>query len=306
MASLFFLLGLSMFGVFEIGTSLTGIGSADASRKAWTGSFMSGVLATIIATPCTAPFMGAALGYALTQPAWSSMLVFTFLGLGMATPYLLLSRFPQWLKVVPRPGPWMESLKQFMGFLLVGFTGYLIWVYTGQRGTEGLSRMLSGLLILGIAAWVFGRWAHIARPPRTRIVARVLALVLAAGGLALPLRAPTRIEWQTYSPELVENLRKSGEPVFIDFTAAWCLTCQVNKKVAINKKAVQDKFNSKGVNLVKADWTDRDPEIARVLESFGRSGVPVYVLYGRDPASEPVLLPEILTPGILLEALDRL
>jgi thiol:disulfide interchange protein DsbD len=157
-----------------------------------------------------------------------------------------------------------------------------------------------------MCGWVLGRWGVLSRPPRTRRTAYILAGLLLAGGIGTALSQPPDIDWKTYSPELVEELRAQGKPFFINFTAAWCLTCQANKKVAIQTKAVQQKFKDTGVTLVKADWTDNNPRITRALESYGRSGVPVYVLYGHGPDAKPVLLPELLTPGILIDALDNI
>lgn len=306
MTALFFLLALNLFGVFELGTSLTGVGAAAQARQTWLGTFLSGVLATVVATPCTAPFMGAAVGVALTQPAAIAMAIFTSLGLGMAMPYLLLSRFPAWLKLIPRPGPWMESLKQFLGFLMMGFACYLIWILADLRGTEGLSRLLVGLLVLGLGAWIHGRWGAISRGRPTRIAAAMTSLGLLLGGLAVAVSSPPESPWIDYSPELVAGLRGKGKPVFVDFTASWCLTCQANKKLTLNTQTVQDRFHELGVTLVKADWTRQQEPITSALAAFGRSGVPLYLLYGRDPEAPPTILPEILTPGIVLDALESL
>ena len=306
MAMLFLLIALSLLGVFEVGGSLMGLGGRAQAQEGWTGSFLSGVLATVVATPCTAPFMGAALGFALTQPAWVSMTVFTALGVGMAVPYLVLSRFPGWLSRIPRPGPWMESMKQGMGFLVLGFTLFLVWVFAGQRGQTGLGSLLVGLLIVAAGAWVLGRWGSVSRSPRSRLVARVLAGLCLVGGYALAVQEPAATGWEPYSAERLAALREEGEPVFIDFTADWCVTCQLNKKVALNREHVQEAFRKKGVTLLKADFSDRSEEILEVLEGYGRSGVPTYVLYGRGADAEPRLLPEALTAGTVLQALDDL
>ncbi|NNJ69815.1 MAG: thiol:disulfide interchange protein, partial [Kiritimatiellales bacterium] len=226
MSMLFMLLAMNMFGVFEMGTSLMGVGGNLKGRSEGINTFLSGVLATLVATPCTGPFMGVAVGVALTQPAAVAMLIFTALGVGMATPYLLLSRFPGWLRVVPRPGPWMESLKQFLGFLLMAFAMWLVWVLTGLRGKDGLGRMLTGMLLVGVAAWIYGRWGNLTRMLRVRIVAKVLAAGLLVGGVSLALSKTPESSWQAYSAELVDELKASGKPFFVDFTADWCVTCQ--------------------------------------------------------------------------------
>lgn len=315
-----FLFGLSLFGVFEIGAALMGVGQKASGQSGVWGSFMSGVTATVVATPCTAPFMGSALGFALTQPPWASMLIFTFLGLGMAAPYVVFSATPALLKYLPKPGPWMETLKQFMGFLLMGTVIWLLWVLSIQTGAEGVLKLLITLLLVAAGAWVLGRWGHIAREKSTRLRARIVAavLILLALGFSLHTIEPTAamaspisqrshgsIHWQPFSPERVQQLRREGKPVFIDFTAAWCLSCQVNEKVAFGSPEVQKAFEELGVVTLVADWTSRDETITRALAQFGRNSVPLYVLYPPD-GSEPIILPEIITPGIVLEALEKI
>jgi len=315
-----FLFGLSMFGVFEIGTSLTTVGGATQKMSGWMASFVSGVTATIVATPCTAPFMGSALGFALTQPAWVSMLVFTFLGLGMAAPFVLLSSVPALMKFVPKPGRWMESLKQFMGFLLVATVIWLLWVLGLQTGSNALVIVLLNLLIVSIGAWIYGRWGHLAMPDRTRLVSTLLAALLVLGSTGYTMAnidtfvmkvqpseySSKGIKWQVFSEESVERLLTEGKPVFIDFTAAWCLSCQVNEQVAFSPKEVQDKFAEIGINAFKADWTNRDEKIAQALARYSRNSVPLYVLYSGKKDEPPRILPEILTPGIILDALKSI
>ncbi len=320
---IFFLLSLNLFGVFEIGTGLAGTGSEWTSRSDWLGSFSSGLLAVIIATPCTAPFMGAALGYALTQPAYVAMLVFTALGAGMAAPYLILSHSQALIQRIPRPGPWMESLKQFMGFVLLAAVLWMLWVLNQQAGSMAVLLLLAGFLAAAMGCWVYGRWGALSRPRPTRLVARTLGVfvVLASTGLtvqAVNTLAPaataepasdTRraggLEWIPYDPATVQELRQEGRPVFIDFTAAWCLTCQVNKRVALRNPDIVERFRELNVAPVVADWTNRDPEITRALAEFDRSGVPFYVIYD-GAGGEPKTLPELLTPGIVLDALEDL
>ena len=316
-----FLFGLSLFGVFEIGTSLMGVGQSSTDSGGAFGTFMSGVTATVVATPCTAPFMGSALGYTLTQPAAIALLVFGVLGLGMAFPYLLLSAVPQLLRFVPRPGPWMETLKQFMGFLLMATVIWLAWVLGLQTSSDGVIYLLLALLVAGIAAWVLGKWGNIARAKYVRRISLAVALLLIAGAIWVPIgyisklapataQAATRngdgIQWEAFSPPLVDELRDAGKPVFIDFTAAWCLSCQVNKKVAFSSNEVQQEFEKLGVQALVADWTSRDETITRALAEFGRNSVPLYVLYGGDKGQEPIILPEILTPDIVLDALKKI
>ena len=313
-----FLFGLSMFGVFEIGVSLTTVGQNVQGRSSYLGSFISGVLATVVATPCTAPFMGSALGFALSQPAYWSILIFTFLGLGMATPYLVLTTSPALLRFVPKPGAWMETLKQLMGFFLMATVLWLLWVLSQQAGAQGVMLLLVSLLIVGLGAWIYGRWGTLYRSKVTRRIAQALAILTLAGGLAFSLQnispnAPTAgsgesstggIVWKPFSPELVASLRKEQKPVFIDFTAAWCLSCQVNQRVALSSPEVAEAFRRKGIVAVMADWTNQDPVIAKALAAFGRESVPLYVLYPPGADSRPVILPELITPGIVTSAVN--
>jgi len=312
---LFFGLSLNLFGVFELGLSLTSAGGSMAQKHGWAGSFFSGFLATVIATPCTAPFMGVALGYALTQPPVISMAVFTSLALGMAFPYLLLSRFPVLLKKLPRPGPWMESMKQMMGFLLLATVLWLFWVLTALVDASSLVWLLAGFFLLGLAGWIFGRWDTYARAANVRWFARVAALILAVSGAGLPLnqldqaaaaRSPVDQGWEPFSPALLAEKRAAGQPVFIDFTAKWCLTCQANKLTVLKTAEVEEAFRSKNVALLVADWTDKNEMIAAELARHGRQSVPLYLLYPADPAAEPVMLPELLTRKIVFDALQHL
>jgi len=308
MCILFLLMGLSLFGVFEIGTTLTSAGSGVQDSHSPMGTFLSGVLATIVATPCVGPFMGVAIGFAMSQPAVVALIIFTSLGFGMALPYLLLSRFPAWLKAIPRPGPWMESLKQFMGFLLIGFALFLVWVVTDMRGLDGLGRLLTGLLVVGVAAWVYGRWGAISRTTPTRIRSSVFALALLVSGGAYAMSPSKAVEWLDYSPDLVSKLRSEGKPVFVDFTATWCVNCQINKKAVLNTKKVQAAFKQHEVTLIKADWTDQEEPITSVLASFGVAGVPLYLLYddSTDPEPQKVWKGVLLTKGNVIDALEEM
>ena len=320
MSVLFFLLALNLFGVFEIGTSWMGLGQKTTSSSTWTGSFFSGALATVIATPCTAPFMGVALGYALTLSAPEALLVFTFLGLGMAAPYVWLSASPGWLSRIPKPGPWMESLKQGMGWLLAATVLWLAWVLNIMAGGEAVITLMGVLFVVALGAWILGRWGALHRAKATRLTAKIMAAVLIFGGLLSGIATANRLApaeggaatstsgmaWETFTPEKFEALRAEGKPVFINFTAAWCLSCQVNERVAFSSRRVQEAFQAKGITPLKADWTNRDDIIGRVLAGYGRSSVPFYVLYGEGTNAAPVTLPEILTPAIVLDALEQI
>ena len=315
-AAVLFLLSLSLLGVFEIGGSLIGVGGGKGG-SGYGGSFFTGVLATIVATPCTAPFMGSALAYALTQPAVVSLSVFTTLGLGMAAPYLILSASPGLLRFLPRPGAWMETFKQFMAFPLLATLIWLTWVLGLQVGMDGLLRFLFGLLILGMAAWVFGRWNQPVKAAGIRVAAQLIAVgllgtgiyVASAGtkmsaGAVVPAGGhdPEGIAWVQFSPDRLRELTDSGQPVFLDFTAAWCLTCKANELVTFRSEEVISAFRERDIVPMKADWTNRNPEITEALARFGRTGVPLYVYFAGDGA-EPVLLPQIINPGIVVGAL---
>jgi thiol:disulfide interchange protein len=320
MAFLLFGLGLSLSGVMDIGTSLTRIGAAEG-RAGYRTSALNGMLATVVATPCTAPFMGAALGFALTQSATASLLVFTALGAGMAAPYVALSLWPALLRFLPRPGNWMVRFKQLMAFPLFATVAWLVWVFGHQTGVDGVLRLLLGLTLVGAAAWVWGSWSTLDASSRTRAIARSVAVALLASGFVLSaaaepvgsevttagvLQSGSGVQWQPWSEERVAELRAEGRPVFINFTAAWCLTCKVNERVAFSSVEVIRLVDERNIAMLKADWTNRDAAITRALSSFGRSGVPLYVVHEGDPFSSPRLLPEILSPGMLVDTLSQL
>ncbi|MBW3566026.1 MAG: thioredoxin family protein [Acidobacteria bacterium] len=320
MAFLLFGLGLSLSGVMDIGTSLTRIGGAAAGRAGYRTSGLNGMLATVVATPCTAPFMGAALGFALTQSALAALLIFTALGAGMAAPYVALSLWPALLRFLPRPGQWMVRFKQLMAFPLFATVAWLVWVFGHQTGVDGILRLLLGLTLVGAAAWVWGSWSTLDASSRTTATARSVAVALLASGFMLSVTAEpvssevnaagvlqdgSDVQWEPWSEERVAELRAEGRPVFINFTAAWCLTCKVNERVAFSSAGVSRIVGERNIAMLKADWTNRDDAITRALSSFGRSGVPLYVVYEADPSAPPRLLPEILSPGMLIETFSQ-
>jgi thiol:disulfide interchange protein DsbD len=315
LSALFLLLSLNLFGVFEVGASLTAVGNVPVASSGLASSFWSGALATIVATPCTAPFMGSALGFTLSQPAAITFLVFTMLGLGMASPYLVLSASPRLLKLVPKPGAWMETFKQLMGFVLLATVVFLAWLFGRQVGVGGMAWLLVSLLLLSMGGWVYGRGTTPLASGRQRALALTAAAVLALSGVAVGMaqarsataekRQAAEDGWEAFSPERLAELRRAGTPVFVDFTADWCLTCQVNKRIALNRAEVRERFAGEGVVLMKADWTLRDETITRALAEHGRQGVPLYVLYGRDASQPPRILPEVLSPAIVLGALEE-
>jgi thiol:disulfide interchange protein DsbD len=319
---LFFLLALNLFGVFELGASLVGLDAKAAGHASGlTSSFLNGALATLAATPCTAPYMGWALGVAAQQSAVVAMLIFTFLALGMATPYLLLTIFPGALRFVPKPGAWMEAVRQFMGFLLLATVIWLVYVVGALVGQEQVPWLLALLLLAGIVAWIYGKWIA---PPTVTTRARVIASLFAAFFALLtvkyavdlartspPTAAASAAEmnatgWQPWTPDAVSAALAQGRPVFVDFTAAWCLSCKVNEKVALGTDAVKQAFADKNVALFRADWTHNDPLISTTLQKYNRDGVPLYLLYSPKNPDAPQVLPEALTPGIVLDALKGL
>jgi len=313
MALLFFFLGLSLAGMFEVGLSVTSVGGELAQRSGYSGSFFTGVLATVVATPCTAPFMGAAIGFALTQNPLITFAVFTLLALGLAAPYVLLTLQPAWIRLLPKPGAWMEYLKQAVSIPIFVAVIWMVWVFAQVAGSNGVAALLAGLLLTAIAGWVLGHW-----PAKWSSAGAALLLLLAAIALPsfaakeLPARNATTeasaqtSAWQPFSPQRLAAVRAQGKPVFVDFSAAWCLSCQVNERVVLDQPDVEEAFRKSDVVLMRADWTNHDDTITAALAQLGRSGVPTYALYSGGPDSAPVLLPEVLTRGIVLDALKNL
>jgi thiol:disulfide interchange protein DsbD len=316
MAGLLFFLGLSLAGQFEIGLSLTSAGGSLAQKQGYTGSFFTGVLAVVVATPCTAPFMGAAIGYALAQSAAVTFAVFTALALGLAAPYVALTLQPAWTRMLPKPGVWMDVLRQAVAVPIFATVIWLAWVLAQAHGASVLAALLSSFLLLAVAGWFLGRWP--ARRWATAVAALILlgVVALAVFGQRLVRESAAKSEsselnsvaangWQPWSAEAVSRYQSEGRPVFVDFTAAWCLSCQVNERVALNRPEVQRAFQSANVVLLRADWTRHDEAITQALTALGRSGVPAYALYVPGE-NNPRLLPEVLTPGIVMDVLNKL
>lgn len=313
MAGLLFFLGLSLAGQFEIGLTLTSAGGSLAARQGYTGSFFTGVLAVIVATPCAAPFMGAAIGYALAAPAAATFAVFTALALGLAAPYVALTLQPAWTRILPRPGAWMEVVRQIVSIPIFITVIWLAWVLAQGYGADLLGALLCIFLLLAIAGWFLGRW------PAKRwvtIAGTVIVLCAVAIGFVAPTElaiAPTasttssaiQNQWQPWSPATLSQFQSQGRPVFVDFTASWCLSCQVNERVALDRPQVQQAFASANVVLLRADWTRHDPAITQALAALGRDSVPVYLLYAPGQSS-PRVLPAVLTPGMVVDAVDKL
>ena len=300
LAALFTLLGLNLAGLFEFGNFLPGNVAGLQSKNPTTNAFLSGVLATAIASPCTAPFMGAALGYAVGLPAGQALAVFAAIGVGMALPFLLASTVPAVARALPRPGAWMVTFKQLMAFPMFATVAWLVWILGQQSGIDGAAALLALLVLMALVVWAFNLHT-LARRPRTLLAS--FSIALAALGLwavgpnvvklgSVPTVAASA-RWQAWEPGRVDQLTAQGQSVFVDFTAAWCVTCQYNKKTTLSNAAVLADMDEKKVALLRADWTRRDPAVTAALTQLGRSGVPVYVIYKAGRA--PVVMSEILS-----------
>jgi len=303
LAAVMLVFAMNMSGVFEFGLSATGVGADLQMKSGFAGSFFTGVLATAVATPCSAPFLAPALGAALAVPTGESFVIFTAIAVGLSAPYLLLSIFPQAVKVLPRPGAWMETFKQFMAFPLYGTVGALIWVLTGQLGDDSLMAIF-GLVAIALGIWVYGRWtAPGASAGRVRFGhAGLIALLLTGAWLGWP--AKSKIVWEPWSPEAVAKLRAENRTIYVDFTARWCATCQTNKKLVFGSADVLKIFADKKIATLRADWTNKDPRITAELAAYQRSAVPFNLVW--LPGKEaPVILPELLTAGVVLDAVAR-
>ncbi|MBA4286283.1 MAG: hypothetical protein C0434_12200 [Xanthomonadaceae bacterium] len=304
LAYLFFAMGLSLSGVVEFGTRLMGVGQSLASAEGYRGSFFTGVLAVAVASPCTAPFMGTALGYALSQPAYVALTVFAALGLGLALPFLAIGFVPALAKALPRPGKWMENFKQFMAFPLYLTTVWLLWVLGGLTDRNGMTLALLGLTLIAFALWLWNRSGGFATVLKIAAIGGALALLaspLMAKQVAGPGTAVAGAAHEPYSDARLAELRAEGRTVFVDFTADWCITCKVNERVALASSDVRKAFAERKVAWLVGDWTREDPLITRTLERFGRNGVPLYLVYNGN--AEAAVLPQLLTPSIVIGAL---
>jgi len=306
LAYLFFVLGLSLSGMIAIGTRWMGVGQRLTERGGLSGSFFTGVLAAVVASPCTAPFMGAAVGFALTQPMITSLSVFAALGLGMALPLLLLCHLPGLAHRLPKPGAWMDTFKQAMAFPLYLTSIWLLWVLGQQAGINAVAALCTGALLILFALWLSHRQT---RGPAGRWALKFGMGLAGLLALALPWQTIEQrhdsSRWQTYSPESLERARAQGQPVFVNLTAAWCITCLANERVTLNTEPVQTAFEQAGVIQLKGDWTNYDPQITQLLEQYGRNGVPLYLWF---PANEPgpgQVLPQLLRQHHLLELVEN-
>jgi len=305
-------MGLMFSGLWSFGERWMGIGEQLSTQRGYAGAFFTGVLAVVVATPCTAPFMGTALGYALSQPAWIAVLIFLLLGLGMALPWLLISLWPGVSAWLPKPGAWMERVKQLLAFPLYATAAWLLWVLAQQIDQASLLYALVSVVLMAFGLWLWqttrtasGRW-------QTVSLITLLGLGILFSGVLWKLEPatttnhPASQNWQPYDETRLAQIRAEGKPVLVNFTAAWCITCLVNEKVALATDEVQAKLKQQDVVYMKGDWTNKDPAITRKLQAYGRSGVPLYLLYPKELQREAIVLPNILTPGIVVDALQQL
>ncbi len=317
MSAVVLVFALNLFGVFEISLPQ----STNRGLLGWTtregdaGSFFQGVFATVLATPCTAPFLGTALGFAFTQSGWVILIMFLSIAAGMSSPYLLLSAQPAWLRLLPKPGAWMERVKQLMGFFLLATLLFLLWVIGAERGVEAIIWTACFLLALSLACWMKGVFLVPTASATARLVSSVLVLVIVIGsGLYFGAKfsstkiasgeTPLAGDWRPFTPERLQSELAQGHTVFVDFTAAWCLTCKFNEATVLESNAVREAFQRRGIIKFKADWTNADPAITKILKQFGRPGVPLYVLYPRG--KDPIVFPELLTKSIILDKLETI
>ena len=306
-ACLVFAFALNLFGVFELTVSARATGGLAklAAGGGYGGAFFQGAFATILATPCTAPFLGTASAFAFTQPAWATFLIFFSIGIGMALPYLLLAIQPKWLRYLPKPGEWMVRLKQLLGFLLLATLLWLSWIVGRLRGVDGMVELGGLLLIIGILAWIKGSFWTPVSSMRSRVLAAMsmVAVFVVAIGSYLFVTAPSELSWQAFSQQSLDKALQSGRPVFVDFTADWCLTCKANERFALDTPAVRQAFAQNQVVVLRADWTHGDPEITQILKEHGRAGVPMYLFYPGGKDRPPVVLPELISSQTVLDAM---
>jgi thiol:disulfide interchange protein/DsbC/DsbD-like thiol-disulfide interchange protein len=318
LAAVVFVFGLSLLDVFLINPPTSNAVNDAASKGGLRGSFFNGIFATVLATPCTAPFLGTAVGFAFTQPLWATFSIFLAVGLGLAFPFLLLAFVPAWTRFMPKPGNWMDTFKAIMAFLLMGTVIWLLDVLGKQVGAAGQTRMLIFLGLLAFASWLYGRFGNVMRSTPVRYAATAAAIVIAVvGGMVTLQFAPLAqagqlapvsedgIAWQRWSEDSVAKLVGDGKTVFVDFTAAWCWTCKVNERAVIETDEVRERIAQHGIVPLKGDYTNRDAAITAFLKRHGKAGVPVYVIIGPNTGGKPVILPEVLTKDLLLLELDK-
>ena len=323
------LFALSLFGLFYV--SVGGCNSnlnQLANKEGYVGTFFKGVLATVLSTPCSAPFLGPALGFAFTQSKLNVLLMFFMIGLGMAAPYLVLSLKPDWIRFIPKPGVWMEKLKESFGFILLATVVWLLYVLGSESGIEAVTWTSSFLVTVAFAAWIISRFTDLNSTQERKIKVWSLAAVVVLGSFYFCIatrpgigfigdaaKASTAaaahdqvdngITWQPLDLKKLDEYRFQGKTVLLDFTAQWCLTCKVNEQTVLSNQAVVDKLKALKVVTMRADWTSQDATITKLLHKFNRSGVPLYVIFPGSKADEPIVLPEVITTSLVLSDLDQ-
>lgn len=315
LAILFCAMALSFAGVFEIGAQLAKFGAVSGNSSGAKSSLLSGVLAVLVASPCTAPFMGSALGIALASSISivSTLFIFISLGVGMAFPYVLISLLPQVSRLLPKPGMWMETFKQILSFPLFATAIWLVWIFAKQLGVDAAAQLLFAALFVAFGLWIFGKYS----PPYNKLKLRIFAycalilcISLAASFVIDASKNPEvnseqKSSANVWSAQRVHELQKEGKIVFVDFTASWCLTCVANKKAVLDLPSTREFFAKNNVAFLTGDWTNKDPLITKELAKFGRSGVPLYIVYSANPEKSPIVLPAILTQSAVYEAIDK-
>ncbi len=300
---LLFVMGLSMSGLIQFGGSLMGVGQNLTQKTGLSGSFFTGVLAAVVASPCTAPFMGTAVGFALTQPPYVCITIFAALGFGMALPLLMLCYLPALANRLPKPGAWMDNLKQFLAFPLYLSAIWLLWVYGRQTSVTGMATLITGALLIAFGCWLWtkqasGFWQLVRRLLITLSWLIALSLLWQTPATSNQTQ-PTTQRWQPYSPEQVNESRAQGRPVFINLTADWCLTCLANERIALHTQATENLFDELNVATFKGDWTNTDPKITELLQEYGRSGVPLYLWFPANRSGKADVLPQLLTADLI-------
>lgn len=321
MAALVLLFAMSLFGLFYV--SVPGGSKVDelANKEGYTGTFFKGVLATILSTPCTAPFLGTALGFAFAQPWWTVALIFFTIGLGMSLPYLILTAKPDWMKFMPKPGAWMENFKESLGFILLATVAWLLSVLGNELGIEGIIATTYFLIALAFAGWLVGRFIDLSSEPGRKIIVYSIATAVVAaafylfvyplpgiGSAAQPVgkaNDDSPIKWQPFTVERLDKALADRKTVLLDFTADWCLTCKANEKLVLNSAPVVQKIKALDVVPIQADWTVQDTKITQLLNKFNRSGVPLYVIFPAGKPTQPIVLPEVINQQMILEKLDE-
>ncbi|KHJ65038.1 cytochrome C biogenesis protein [Pantoea rodasii] len=306
---------LNLLGVFEVGLSVQRVGSVEINRGAFLRSALTGVLAILVATPCAAPFMASAIGYALVQPPAIALVIFFALALGFAAPFTLISLFPRLAKFLPRPGAWMDVMKRGLAFPMFGAYAWLVWVLAQQAGSAALATLLAASVVVAFAGWLYGmaqhrRFAGKGHKALFAVTAVLIVAVLAplpqlikpGAGLAGD-QVTAQLTKEKWTPQAVAAQRGHGKAIFVDFTASWCITCQVNEKTSLSTQAVKDALAKTGTLYMVADSTKFNPDVDDAMSEFGQGGLPMYLVYPAD-GGPPKVLPQVLTPSIVVNALQ--